>query len=177
MVYQLVLSFLTLIRKAFDSVPHSLLLEKLWQYDFPPMIVNWITCYLSDRLQRTVMNGSQSSFFRVLSGVPQGSILGPLLFILYMDQISSVPTHSTLILYADDILLFSPVNSISELQLFQEDVNSVANWVRSQKLTLNINKTKWMFVSRRRSSLPFNLQVTMAKTWRECMSTSILELF
>ena len=86
----------------------------------------WFKSYLSNRQQRTVIDGFTSAPCQVTSGVPQGSILGPLLFIMFMNSLTKVPLsdNTKLILYADDILLYKPVNS----DAFQQDVNSIQNW-------------------------------------------------
>ena len=95
-------------RKAFDSVPHRALLEKLENLQVNHILIKWIHSYLTDRKQQVVVNGSSSNPLPVLSGVPQGSVLGPLLFLTYIDGISSITLSpgSHLTLYADDMLLY-----------------------------------------------------------------------
>jgi len=79
------------IKIAFDSVPHRLLLHKLQGRGLDAYLLRWISGYLTDRTQAVVLNGTTSQAFPVLSGVPQGSILGPLLFIIFMSDINSIP--------------------------------------------------------------------------------------
>ena len=89
--------------KAFDTVPHRLLLQKLKHIDIHPQILRWIAHYLCERRQYVCVGGSSSATQQVISGVPQGSVLGPLLFIFYINSISAVPlTDGTLSLFADD---------------------------------------------------------------------------
>ena len=95
-------------KKAFDSVPHRALIRKLEDLQVNQLLVKWIYSYLSDRKQQVVVGGSSSNTLPVLSGVPQGSVLGPLLFLLYINGITSITlsSNSHLTLYADDMLLY-----------------------------------------------------------------------
>ena len=94
------------------------------------------------------MGGSASNWAPVLSGVPQGSILGPLLFIIYVNSIFELTLNSKLILYADDMLLYRVVDNPEELGLLQQDIDTISEWVSTHHLTLNISKTKYMIISR-----------------------------
>ena len=96
--------------KAFDTVPHRPLLQKLKDFNVDSHILKWLTDYLSFRYQYVCVNGSSSETLPVYSGVPQGSVLGPLLFIVYVNDITAIPlSDGSLSLYADDILLSRPV--------------------------------------------------------------------
>ena len=108
------------------------------------------------------MNGASSNPLRVTSGVPQGSILGPLLFLIYIDDIAHIPLseESKLVLYADDILLYHPISSPWDYELLQRDVDAVQAYASTQHMTLNTTKCKFMLVSRKnRPSIP---SVTMS---------------
>ena len=94
------------LSKAFDSVSHELLIHKMKFYGFSGPLLMWLESYLSCWSQRVVLNGKESSWKPVLSGVPQGSLIGPLLFILYVNDVSAVISHSTPSIYADDTKLF-----------------------------------------------------------------------
>ena len=92
-------------QKAFDKVPHQRLLNKLYYYGIQSKTYNWLEVWLTHRVQRVVINGHKSNFTPVLSGVPQGTVLGPLMFLLYINDIS-VGISSNLRLFADDCILY-----------------------------------------------------------------------
>ena len=142
------------LRKAFDSVPHQPLIEKLQAVQLNPYICQWIHNYLFQRQQRVVLNGVSSSWLPVISGVPQGSVLGPLLFILYINDICNQPwsSRTKLNLYADDMTLYKPMKRAQDFMDFQDDINLVVDFVASILLKLNSAKTKYMYMSRKRNS-------------------------
>ena len=146
------LSFLTYIRKVFDSVPHKVLMEKLQQTGLNSNILAWVGNYVTSRKQMVVVNGSSLSDSNALSGVPQGSILGPLLFLIYIDDLTYLPisngSHS--VLYADDLLLFCPLNGREDIQPLQDDISTIDKWVQQNHLTFNSAKCKCMVISRKR---------------------------
>ncbi len=104
------------LRKAFDTVDHTIFLEKLRTIGFTSSVLDWFCSYLSNRTQVTMINNLISDPKPVTVGVPQGSILGPLLFLIYINDLPECLTHCKLILYADDTLLYYSADSISELQ-------------------------------------------------------------
>ena len=101
-----------------------LLLHKLQGHGLGAYFLRWISGYLTDRTQAVVLNGTTSESLSVLSGVPQGSILGPLLFIIFMSDINSTPLGGKLVLYADDILLYRTIKSKEDYMALQKDVES-----------------------------------------------------
>jgi len=143
------------LTKAFDTVPHRPLMAKLEETGLNPHLLEWIRSYLTDRQQKVVVGGEASTETPVLSGVPQGSVLGPLLFLVYIDDVTEMhlSTGSILNLYADDMLLYKAISSQSDYQSLQDDVDRVQEWVNVNYLTLNTSKCKTMVVSRRRDAV------------------------
>ena len=138
--------------KAFDSVPHRQLIAKLEAIGLNAYLINWIKNYLTHRTQSVVLNGASSQPLPVLSGVLQGSVLGPLLFFLYVNGIcdAGISNGSKLVLYADDILLYRAVGSPDDYALLQHDVNTVRVWSSTKLLKFNPSKCKTMFISLRK---------------------------
>ncbi len=136
--------------KAFDKVPHCGLLETLSSIGISGTILEWFKSYLTNRKQKVVLDGQSSCTSNVISGVPQGSILGPLLFSIYMDPLTriSLSPGSQLLLYADDILLYRPIHHQQDVPALQSDINAISNWIALAGLSLNPTKTKLLVVSR-----------------------------
>ena len=132
------------LRKAFDTVPHDLLLAKLEHYGIRGKNLNWIRSFLSNRQQRVVLNGHSSPFSDVESGVPQGGILSGLFFILYMNDLPECINNCKVSLYADDAKLYAPVTSLQAISDIQSDINAVVEWCRRWRL--NLNPTKCYFI-------------------------------
>ena len=142
--------------KAFDSVPHRPLLQKLKNCNVHPHIIRWITHYLCKRSQYVCVNGSSSGVLPVTSGVPQGSVLGPFQFIFYIDDITMVPlSDGTMSLYADDLVLYRPIHSATDYHLLQIDIDNICVWSDDNLLKFNGRKCKYMIITRRKQpSLP-----------------------
>ena len=140
-------------KKAFDSIPHALLMGKLDLLHLPQFILSWLDSYLTKRQQRVVVDGVASEFITVVSGVPQGSILGPLLFLIYIDSISQIHllNNSKRVLYTDDILLYKTIFEACDFSCLQKDVNRIDFWSSSNAMTFNVSKCKQMLLSRKRN--------------------------
>ena len=132
------------IKKAFDTVDHGLLIEKLKFYGVNGTVILWIESFLSDRYQATRVGQNQSAFMRILCGVPQGSILGPLLFSIFINDITSICHLSKPCLFADDgALLFEDTCRETYLAIKLEML-TITKWLEVNKLSLNTSKTKFM---------------------------------
>ena len=138
-------------QKVFDNVPHLPLLEKLESLDFNGHIRCWVTDYLTNRTQKVVVNGQSSLSAPVISGVPQGSVLGPLLFLIYINDLTKINLSdgAKLTLYADDILLFRTINS--PMPFRRTLIKSGAGLAPTFSHSIG-PKCKYMIVSRRRTT-------------------------
>ena len=137
------------LAKAFDSVPHSLLLVKLKSFGICGALLKWFTNYLSYRSQRVVCEGKTSGSKPVLSGVPQGSILGPLLFILYINDLIDV-CDVEIALYADDAKIMQPIFREEDCLKLQDTLNSIVSWSDQWGLKFNASKCKTISFTRSR---------------------------
>ena len=134
-------SIYTDFQKAFDSVSHELLLLKMQNFfGIFGDELRWFSSYLSDRHQRVVLQGVESDWVPVTSGVPQGSILGPSLFIMYINDLPSRLRYSHCLMFADDVKLFKRVSSIEDCHELQTDLNSIADWCSEWNMKLNFTK-------------------------------------
>ena len=142
--------------KAFDSIPHDLLIHKIQTFGIDGKLHLWLKDYLSNRQQRVVIEGEKSVFVPVLSGVPQGSILGPLLFLLYINDLPSVISHSSkMALYADDAKLYRPIETLSDSLSLQSDLDNIIEWSKSWQLKFNLKKCSIITFSRKRNNIHF----------------------
>ena len=143
-------------RKAFDSVPHKRLVEKLKSYGIQSPLICWISSFLSDRYQLVKIGNSFSRHLKVVSGVPQGSILGPLLFLIFINDIDEVIKNASIIKYADDIRLFLKfsrnTNSNCGPELLQADLHGIEMWCKTWLLKLNTSKCNCIYFGLKNSS-------------------------
>ena len=143
--------------KAFDSVSHSLLLYKLEQfYGFTDLFIQLFESYLRQRMQCVLIDGENSSWNDVTSGVPQGSILGPYLFLLFINDMPDVVTASTTALFADDCKIFKEIESHDDCLALQNDLNSLHQWSTEWKMSFNASKCKILTISRSRNPISYD---------------------
>ena len=133
------------IRKAFDSVPHQPLIQYLGDIGINPHIVQWISSYLCQRTQRVVVGGASSDAMDVVSGVPQGSVLGPLLFLTYINCVANLclSEGTRLSMYADDILLWKPIKQDNDYIHLQADLNLISSSISNLHLSPNATSVIW----------------------------------
>ena len=149
------------LSKAFDTVDHNILLRKLKLIGLDSKSLNWFESYLTNRLQKTSISNTLSSPLPVSVGVPQGSLLGPLLFIIYVNEMPNIVKHCKIIVYADDTLLYYSSNSAKDIeQRINEDLLSISKWLDENLLTLNCAKSKFLlFGSNRRLKAFTNVSI------------------
>ena len=139
------------LSEALDSVLHKRLLQKINAYEIHKSTFRWIQIFLTLCRQRVFINGSVSSWVPVVSGVPQGSVLGPLLFLIYINDIAE-DIKSDLRLFADDCILYRQINSSSDSTILQEDIDRLLSWSTSWQLKFNTEKCHTVCISRKRDS-------------------------
>ena len=128
-------------QKAFDKVPHIRLISKLQAYGIDGNLPSWINSFLSNRRQRVCVRGSFSEWSQVISGVPQGSVLGPILFILYINDLSE-QIQSSLWTFADDTKIYRPILTTEDQNILQKDLDIFTQWNKTWQGFLNISKCK-----------------------------------
>ena len=135
--------------KAFDKVNHDLLVYKLHTLGLSPLFLKWIKTYLINRQQCVLFRNHKSKSIPVPSGVPQGSHLGPVLFLIFINDLPSCIKYSKILMYADDVKLFLSFKDPSQCSLLQVDLNNFLNWCNINLMDLNLNKCKYMSFYRR----------------------------
>ena len=131
--------------KAFDKVPHKRLILKVKAHGIHSVVADWIQNWLDNRLQRVVLNGHMSDWLPVTSGVPQGSVLGPTLFIIYINDLD-VNLNNSVLKFADDTKVFSDVLSVDKVAELQEDLDMLYKWSCDWQMLFNAQKCKCLHI-------------------------------
>ena len=138
--------------KAFDSVDHVILIQKLKWYGITGQLLNWFKDYLNHRYQRVVIDGVVSQYLPVTSGVPQGSLVGPLLFVIFINDLpDSIQEQTSSALYADDTKLYRSISSQSDCENLQRDISNLNTWSHNSNMKFNASKCKVLTVTRKKS--------------------------
>ena len=142
------------ISKAFDRVWHKGLLHKLKACGITGRLLEWLKDYLSDRQQRVIVNGKFSEWGKIEAGVPQGSVLGPLLFLIFINDITHVIRHCKIRLFADDTCLFMEIDDPTvQANEINDDLDKLNEWANKWHVTFSPPKTEEMVISRKRTKV------------------------
>ena len=153
--------------KAFDMIEHKILLKKLDHYGVRGIVLKWFESYLSNREQYVSIKNSKSSTRPIKYGVPQGSILGPLLFIVYINDMPKICQNAHFILYADDANIFVTGDTVEEtFAKFEKLSVELLKWTTLNGLALNLKKTKYMIFSTKRIKFAHEIKIGSTKIER-----------
>ncbi len=155
-------------QKAFDTVPHQRLLKKLSGYGIRGRVLDWIRAFLANRRQRVLVNGTASQWCPVLSGIPQGSVLGPTLFVAFINDLPE-SVHSLVQMFADNTKLFHIIQRASDNIELQKDLDSLQEWSNKWQLRFNAAKCKVMHIGRNNEKQQYTMgekdeEVVLAET-------------
>ena len=153
--------------KAFDKVPHRRLLEKCRGLGLDGRMLEWIRVWLEDRKQRVVLNGEASEWTDVLSGVPQGSVLGPTLFLIFINDIDKAVevTSSVLLKFADDTKVGRVVESEVQRQELQSTINRLVEWSVEWQMLFNSDKCHILHLGPRNARVEYTMEGRVLGGW------------
>jgi hypothetical protein len=161
------------LTKAFDVIDHKILLAKLNYYEIRGISHRWFSNYLSNRQQFTYVNSSKSTCLNINFGVPQGSILGPLLFIIFINDLPNVSSLFKYLLFADDTNVLASHTNLHELvTITNNELCKINEWFQINKLFLNIDKTNYIIFHSNRKTLPLNIHKIKIKDMELTQKTS-----
>lgn len=148
------------LQKAFDTVDHDILISKLNFYGIRGISLDWFRSFLSDRTQFVSISGFRSKLKRILHGVPQGSVLGPLLFLVYVNDLSSAIRYADVNLFADDTMLFQSNHLLKSLtKRANIDLKLLTHWLNANKISLNCSKTELLIFKPKRKIVDFEVKI------------------
>ena len=157
------------LSKAFDTVPHEIICEKLKATDLNPYIINWIINFLSNRKQRVVVDGIETGYVHINRGVPQGTVLGPFLFSLMVNDIKPKdPENNMSVKFAADMTVSAPVKTTGDTAF--NEVKNISDWANENRMILNFSKT-WEIVISKGSlkQLPPPIDGIRRKKWMKLL--------
>ena len=165
-------------RKAFDSVPHKRLIKKLVSYGIREPLICWISSFLTNRVQMVKIGNTLSHSVSVVSGVPQGSVLGPLLFLIYINDIDDYIQNASIIKFADDIRLYmaypNHISHVSGPELLQDDLSRVLAWSKTWLLKLSSNKCNCIHFGSKNSCHNYFLDSVLLPSTKEEVDLGVL---
>ena len=136
------------LSRAFDTISHKILIDKLYKYGIRGIALEWIKDYLLNRKQYVVYNNTKSNISSVEIGVPQGSILGPLLFIIYVNELPTISSALSCIQFADDTSIFIRGRSLPRItSILNQEMDKITDWLNLNMLTINVSKTNYMIMT------------------------------
>ena len=140
--------------KAFDKVPHIRLINRLKAYGVLDAVIRWVEAFLTGRTQKIAINGTMSSTHPVLSGIPQGSVLGPLLFIIFINDLPDMCNQlSSMYLFADDAKMYKIIHSDSDSMLLNESYLNMIKWCDTWCMKLNLDKCKVLSITKNMNAI------------------------
>ena len=135
------------LQKAFDTVNHDILIKKLEHYGIRGNVLDWFRSYLQGRFQYVSVNSHSSDLLPISCGVPQGSVLGPLLFLIYVNDLPNISKVLQFYLFADDTSIYFESDNLLTLQkVVNQELRKVRKWLEANRLSLNISKTMLFFI-------------------------------
>ena len=150
------------LQKAFDTVNHDILLKKMNHYGFRGKINEWVRSYLCERNQKVTINGISSESRVIHHGVPQGSVLGPILFLLYINDLHNCIKHSTTFHFADDTNLLNISCNYKTLKKeVNKDLKLLVQWLRANKISLNNDKTEMVYFHKVNNTIPTDNKIKL----------------
>ena len=150
------------LSKAFDTVNHDILFDKLEYYGIRGLPLRWIKNYFSNRFQFVQYNEYYSSYKMVCCGVPQGSILSPLFFLLYINDICNVSQLIEIVLFADDTnIFFSHKEPQYVINILNREMKKLSDWFQANKLSLNVKKSKFIYFLPRQKKYSLDIQLLL----------------